>query len=1026
MPRWTPSQEEAIYKSGSNIIVSAGAGSGKTAVLSQRVINKIESGIHINELLILTFTKAAASEMKDRIRHKLESNPKYDNELKLLTSSYITTFDSFALSVVKKYHYLLNISSNISICDESIIRIKEEEIINDIFEQLYGEHNNDFESLIDKFCLKNDNTLRSNIQSIASKISNMVNYKEYIDYIRNSFYSEDSINNIILEYHKLIDNKRNEVRLKLNNLSYYFDSELIDKFNSSLSGLLNCSYDEVNLYKSISFPRVSKYPSDESKVSRDSLKESVDELLSLYKYEDIKSYLIANSKYIYTILDIVLMFIDKINEYKKDNNIYTFSDIAYLSIKVLKENISALNEIKYSFKEIMIDEYQDTNDVQDIFIKLIENNNVYMVGDIKQSIYKFRGSNPGIFKGKYDSYSNGDGGYKIDLIQNFRSRSEVLDDINNIFRLLMDDMIGGADYKVSHEMVFGNTNYLDNIDSSINYSTSILEYDKSEEYSNNEIEMFIIANDIKNKIESKVKVFDKERSSMREATYNDFVIILDRSKYFTDYKKVFEYMGIPLTILKDESLTDNSDLLLIRNIVDFIIHINSNDYSGMFKYDFVSIARSFLYEYSDNEIFNIVNNNSYFGTDIFKDFSSFKDINSLSVSEIFNKIIEVSNYYDKLNKVGDFNSSDVRLKTIYNLSSSLNDLGYNIYDFKDYLDNIIENGIDIKYTSFNDSSNSVKIMTIHASKGLEYPFCYFADLDHSFNKSDLKSKFIVTSKYGIILSEDDNVLKELYKSDYNKEEISERLRLFYVALTRAREKIIVVLPYKDTIKESKNDNGLIDDSVRFKINKLSDFIYLIKDYNSKYFNKVDLSNINITKNYLYKKSINKTISNSESIIDVEEIRIENNTLKSSHFSKEKFSVNTKSEYNLMKSGTLVHRYLEYIDFKNYDSSLIDNKFIRSKIDKFASSEILSNVKSANIFKEYEFMYKDDNNIYNGVIDLMLEYDDHIDIIDYKLKGISDEEYTKQLNGYKDYISIVSNKKVNIYLYSILDEKLLSL
>ena len=137
MPRWTDEQWQAIEKSGSNILVSAGAGSGKTAVLSERVIHKIENGIHVNELLILTFTKAAASEMKDRIRKKIAKNPEMKEELNLLNSSYITTFDSFALSVVKKYHYLLNVSSDIGITDESIVRIEQKKILNQIFEDLY-------------------------------------------------------------------------------------------------------------------------------------------------------------------------------------------------------------------------------------------------------------------------------------------------------------------------------------------------------------------------------------------------------------------------------------------------------------------------------------------------------------------------------------------------------------------------------------------------------------------------------------------------------------------------------------------------------------------------------------------------------------------------------------------------------------------------------------------------------------------------------------------------------------------------
>ena len=173
MPKWTKEQSEAIEKSGSNIIVSAGAGSGKTAVLSERVLEKVKNGIHINELLVLTFTKAAAAEMKDRIRKKLIKEG-YTEEVNLISSSYITTFDSFALSIVKKYHYLLNLSSNISITDESLVKIEEKKIIDDIFENLYVSNNANFENLIKNYCIKNDNYLRSLILGIASKIDGYI------------------------------------------------------------------------------------------------------------------------------------------------------------------------------------------------------------------------------------------------------------------------------------------------------------------------------------------------------------------------------------------------------------------------------------------------------------------------------------------------------------------------------------------------------------------------------------------------------------------------------------------------------------------------------------------------------------------------------------------------------------------------------------------------------------------------------------------------------------------------------------
>ena len=1036
MTRWTPEQLEAIEKTGSNIIVSAGAGSGKTAVLSQRVIDKLEKGIHINELLILTFTEAAASEMKNRIRKKISSDIKYKDELNLLNSSYITTFDSFALSVVKRYHYLLNISSDIAITDESLVRLEQNKIIDDIFEELYYLKDENFLRLIDKYCIKNDRLLRENILTIASKISSLIDYDDYLDNICNNYFSDENINNIISDYVSLIESKKAFIRSEIDNLNYYFDASYVDSVYDSVNSLLSSSVDELPLISKVSLPRVPNGTSEEAKIYKNNLKSSIDDLLSFNVFGttyDIRNTIIDSRSTIETIIMIVRKYIDRINKYKKENNIYTFSDIASLSIKILREFEEARNELKYSFKEIMIDEYQDTNDVQDTFIKLIENNNVYMVGDIKQSIYKFRGSNPNIFKDKYDNYSNNNGGYKIDLIKNFRSRNEVLDSINKVFELLMDDIIGGASYKVSHEMVYGNTSYDEEGIKDYDYSLEVLNYtnDKDSGFNNNEVEIFLIADDIKNKVKSKFKVFDKDTSKMRSVKYSDFCIILDRSVHFDTFKKVFEYLGIPLTILKDETLNSSTDLLLIRNIIDLIIRINNNDFDVGFKYDFVSIARSFIYEYSDTDIYDIVSNNKYKDTSIYKDFISIDSINSKTNSEILNDILEITNFYSKLSKIGNYENTNVRINTIYNISNGLNNIGFGLEEFVNYLNDIIENGIDISYSGYVSSDDSVKLMTIHKSKGLEYPVCYYSDLDHKFNLSDINKLFIVDNNYGLIVpnvlnDNDKSVIKELYKNNYIKEEISERLRLFYVALTRAREKMIIVLPSIETIKLDKDENGVIELPVRLNIKKLSDFVYSIKDYLPKYFKDVDISKIGLTKDYLFKKkNVNKIKTTTEDF-NVEEINIINEVLESSHFSKENNQLLELSNFTNMKYGSRIHEILELLDFKNYDLSIIDDELIKSKINSFINSDLLKDKSWINEYHEYEFKYTLNNTIYHGVIDLMLEYSDHIDIIDYKLKNINDTNYLEQLNGYKKYISSISDKKVNIYLYSLIDEKIESL
>ncbi len=1024
---WTNEQLKAITESGKNIIVSAGAGSGKTAVLSERVIDKVKNNIHVNELLILTFTKAAASEMKDRIRKKLSD---YKDELNLLNSSYITTFDSYALSIVKKYHYLLNVPSDIGISDESIILLEKKRILDELFEEYYLKKDKDFLNLIDVYCVKNDNYLRENILKISNIIDNRFDKIEYIDFIKNTFFSDEYINKIIEKYYDFLEDKRKSVLMEFENLNYYFDSKTVDKIYDSISNILNSNIRDLYLINSVSLPRISKYPNEEAKKIKENLKKSIDEIISYSKYgnsDSIRYSIVENKSVVLTILDIVSKFIKRVSDYKSENNIYTFNDIACMSIDILKNNENIRNEIKNSFKEIMIDEYQDTNDIQDAFISLIENNNVYMVGDIKQSIYKFRGSNPNIFKSKYDKYSLNDGGYKIDLIKNFRSRSEVLDNINRIFELLMDDDLGGAKYKESHEMNYGNTLYDDNRMKDYDYNFKVLEYEKSNDYSNIEIEMFTIANDIKNKINSKLKVFDKDKKYLRDIKYSDFVIILDRSKYFTDFKKVFEYSGIPLNVLKDEKLNDSSDILLIKNIFDFIIRINKCDYGIDFKYDFMSIGRSFLYEYSDEYLFSIFKNNTFKETELFKDFSKIDSINSKSIVELFDDILDMTSFYSKIYKVGEYENINVRLKSLSDIAESLNDLGMTISDFVTYLDNLNKESIDIKYNAYNTSNDSVKIMTIHKSKGLEFPICYFADLDHSFNMSDTKDLFIVSSDYGLIVpntlsEEETSILKKLYINDYTKEEISEKIRLFYVALTRAREQMIIVLPKKETMKLEKDENGVLNKIRRFSFLKLSDFIYGIKDYLNEYFYDIDIYNIGLNKSYLYIKKIDNILNDSNDDFVVDEININNEVNKTNHFSKESHSLLDSITLNNMKYGTKIHETFEYIDFKNYDDSIIKDKFIRNKVNSFVNCDIMKNVKNATIYHEYEFMYQEDGNIYHGIIDLMLEYSDHIDIVDFKLKNTKDENYLKQLDGYKKYIGSISNKKINTYLYSILDEK----
>ena len=1033
---WTDEQWNAIYDKGHNIIVSAGAGSGKTAVLSERVIENLKSGMSIKEVLLLTFTKAASLEMKTRIRNKIKKNPSLSKELSLIDEAYITTFDSFALSIVKKYHYILNISPNVSIIDGSLIRIKKKEILTNIFDKYYENRNEKFLKLISDFCIKDDKEIFDSVLSIYSKIDLKYNKNEYLDNYINEYFNIDRINNDIKDYEKLLMSKFEELDYLIEDMSYYIDSDYITNLRLSVSNLMHSkTYDEIVSNLSVEIPRLPKGSTDEVKEKKELINDVIKNIKSLCTYknrEEIMSSILSTKDYKEVIIDILKDFDEYVMAYKYENDIYEFTDIANLAIKLVKENVSVKEELKSSFKEIMIDEYQDTNDLQEILINMISDNNVYMVGDIKQSIYRFRNANPDIFKEKYNKYSNHIGGEKIDLNKNFRSREEVLNNINLLFNKVMDESIGGADYIKSHQMIFGNKSYIKKGKTLQNYDFELYSYmyDKKSEYSKEEIEAFIIAKDILSKVKGNYQIFDKDTSVLRNAEYSDFVILMDRTTNFDLYKKIFLYLGIPLELYKDETMNEDTDIIVLNNLIKFTIKLDTGVYDKELEYLFTSVMRSFLCESPDDEIFDTIKNKTILTSSLANKVRKIK-LNNKSSYEIINDLINEFDFYNKLITIGNESASSVKLNSILSNAKTTSSIGYDINSFSEYLDNVIKEKIDIKYTIHSGVSNSVKIMTIHKSKGLEFPICYFSGLYKPFNISDIKEKFTYSNKYGIITPYFDEgvaetIYKHLLKNDYLKEEISEKIRLFYVALTRAKEKMILVMPYEEIVNGKESD--LVSSVVRSKYKSLLDIVSSTLVSLTKYVTVIDYNKSGITKDYslLIKKDFKSGIEKSTEVLNVNELLVENETLIDKHYSKENNKLITSDVKKNMKFGKYVHEVLEYFDLKKKDYSYIKDEFIKNKIISFSNLPIFDNVNEANIFHEYEFIYTLNNTKYHGVIDLMLEYPSHIDIIDYKLSDVTDINYISQLNGYKEYISSITKKPVNVYLYSIINEKISSL
>lgn len=1015
---WTNEQKEAIYTEGTNIIVSAGAGSGKTAVLTERVLEKVKKGISVDNLLILTFTKMAAKEMKERIGDKLKKEG-LTSELAKLDTADITTFDAYALSLVKKYHYYLNVSKDINIIDESVITLYKRKILKDIFEELYEENNHEFIDFIQEYCIKDDKDIFEFILNINSKLDLKTNKREYLDNYINTVYDEVKIDNDIDNYIKVILKLISNIN---DYLEYIDDDDYLAKLYDVISPLLSAkSYDDIKSNISIKLP-ILRGASDITREYRDKIKSTIDEIkkLTTYdSYDDIKRGILSTKGNAKVIIDIIKKLDDITYNYKVKYNSYEYSDISALAIKLVRDNKEIREEIKNNLNEILIDEYQDTNDVQEEFISYISNNNVYMVGDIKQSIYRFRNANPYIFKNKYDTYSNNIGGIKIDLNKNFRSREEVINNINLLFDRIMDNDIGGADYSLSHRMIYGNLMYKGDGDNKEDNNFSVYNYLNDTTFKNNEVEAFIIADDIKNKINSGYRAFGKDTNGVRKIKYSDFAILLDSSKSFDLYKKILEYNGIPTSIVKSVNLTDGEVVLVIKNIISFIIKINDNKIDNEFKKLFISIGRSFLFNTDDNVLFDYFLNNNFKDSDIYKiSYNITKRLDTISLEEIIDLIVDNFDFYNKLFLLGDYNANILRIQKLKEITNSLINLDYDIYDYQKYLDDIISNNLKLEYSVNDNSTDTVKIMTIHASKGLEFGVCYYGELYNRFNNSDAISKYSYDNKYGIILPYKDKFLyntiyHNLSYRDYVMENISERIRLFYVALTRAKEKMIFILP-SNTKEDNKSIGDIIDNSIRGKYNSFASIMYSLESITKDYYKNIDINDINLSKDYNmisnnnYKEHL-KLINDK---IEVNTTCILSSIKENKTFSKKDIHIITKEEEDKLLYGRLIHELFECTDFNNLDNLSDNNKKI---IERFLEKVDISH---ANIYKEYEFIYDEDNTTYHGIIDLMLEYQDNIKIIDYKLKNINDDAYIKQLNGYKDYIEKLFNKKTSIYLYSI--------
>ena len=1003
--RYTDEQLEAITTPVYNTMISAGAGSGKTKVLTQRVFNHLSNNIDVDRLLVLTFTNAAAAEMKQRVIKLLVDDNSLDqsvkkNQLNKIDSAYIMTFDAYSLFLVKKYHQLLNVDKDIDIADSNIINGITDKYLDEIFEEQYVS-NDVFKDIISKYCVKDDDVVKGFVKSLNKKLDLIYDRDNFIKTYNDLFFSTSHLNNELDSYTSLLLQKLKQVDVLLNEISELDD---INRYFTCWEGINNLSsYEEIRSYvANISAVRKkNKEEYDEDALMlKDKIKDIIKEINELTKYDKTTLFndVLINKDYVNCLLDLAEELNRRINIYKKENNLYDFIDIAKFAIEIVDKNEEIRESIKNNFYEILIDEYQDTSDIQELLISKISNNNVYVVGDIKQSIYRFRYANPDIFKKKYEDYSKGIGGKKIDLTNNFRSRFEVLRDINLFFNKTMSSSVGGADYKNGHQLVAGNLSYLKDD----KYKCEILSYEKQKGIDSAYIEAQLIADDIK----ERVKHFELKDHL---CDYRDITILVDRSSKFDVFKEVLTANNIPTFIETEEKMSESDLLTVIRSIFKLLVNYD--------KHAYISLERSFLCETSDEDIFNNIKNNIVFNSPTDIKINNIKtNIDTKTISNILDEIMVSFDVYSKLVKIKDVHASNVKIDYLYQLANNLNNLGYTYKDFNDYLVDVFDREDDIKFRIGSEVENAVRITNYHKSKGLEYNVVYYPCLSYSFNQQDKKGDFLFDKNHGIIMPAfinnrglRDTFIKELYKYNYDLEDIGEKIRLFYVALTRAKEKMIIINSFDEKIDPVDYP---LDDMTKSTIKNYSTMLTYIKN---------DLSNFIINKDIpeilenTVQRDLFTTMKKSNPLVLKPNIEVLPTEVTTSHFSKQAGLIDPAT-LDKMELGTKIHYYLEMLDLKNPDYENVDNKYIH-KIKQFMNSPLLENIKEAKIFKEYEFM----DNGKHGFIDLLLEYEDKIVIVDYKTKNIDDVHYDEQLNGYRTYIESLSSKPVYCFLYSIIDE-----
>lgn len=916
---WTEAQQKVIDARNKNILVSAAAGSGKTAVLVERIISMISEGDHpidIDHLLVVTFTNAAAAQMRERIGKAIDKklllepdNSHLQKQISLLQSAQITTIHSFCLNVIRNYFHHIDLDPSFKMADESEVTLMKSDVLADVLECWYEEGREDFHTFIESYSYsKSDQPVEDLVLQLYQFAMSNPWPREWILKMQEVFQiaTLDEMDSTdwmkeLLRYVKVVLADlalKNEEALRRCNepggpqayiTALLSDQDILDTLRTA------SSYQEyAELFTGVSYTRLSskkeegvvQAKKDQVKELREEVKKGIKDLAGQFFYQSPEEMLadLQKVKEVMKVLfELTLDFMEAFAAKKEEKNLIDFNDLEHFALNILVEEkdgeklpTRAAMELSELFEEILIDEYQDSNLVQETLLRSISREHVglsnrFMVGDVKQSIYKFRLAMPELFLEKYKEYSTsetmdtGEINYsqRIDLDKNFRSRKIVLDGVNLIFEQIMTEAVGGITYDEAASLKYGELfeelqgegtattgdrseevmpRISDNVELILvteedeegnetnspafllhntqeNADSSTAEDSEEAVYSKKELEAKAIAKRIRELVnpETGLMLFDRDTLAHRKAEYRDIVILL---RSMTGWAELFVNTlmqeGIPayadtgtgyfqtveiMTLLNMLRIIDNprQDIPFVGVLYSPMVGLTTTDLA-MIR---VSAANSSIYQAVKQYVAEGGENGLREKLNLFlTNLEWFRSkVRHTPIHELIQEVLERTGYYYYVLAMPGGERRKANVDMLVSQAVRFEKGSYSgLFHFIRYIEKLHKYEVDFgEAATAGEQDNTVRIMSIHKSKGLEFPIVFVSGLSKQYNTQDLRSSIVIHAEYGVgpecidskLRTKIPTLLKKVIQKKIQIENLGEELRVLYVALTRAKEKLIM-------------------------------------------------------------------------------------------------------------------------------------------------------------------------------------------------------------------------------------------